>query len=277
MLNFNHLIRPVQSSDLQVPPPAPVRLNDRFQAYPDLQRVATGKASLSRGHEGESVKALQTALTDLGFYAGDSADGVYGAQTAQAVKNFQNNQNLPASGQVDQKTLMALNRIVPAPGVQLWQTPAKDQLSPSNDLGKLGKARVVIDLSEHRLFLYDDKNKVKKIYSVATGNPQHPDGRGQKTSTGVRVVNTKVLDPAPVAWALWPETRGRAFGTRLLDLSALDPKTGAISRIGEELHGTYARSSIGTDASHGCMRMQNEDIEEVYQQLKKGDLIKVQD
>jgi hypothetical protein len=267
------------------PVPAPAQaakkpsspLNARFQDLPELRDVAAGKGSLGLKSKGEAVKRLQTALTDMGFYCGDQADGAYGPQTATAVENFQSSCKLPVNGKMDQKTLLQLSQQAPQPGKKLWSDTHTDQRLPSNELGKLGKAKAVIDLSEHRLFLYDSHNAVKKVYSIAAGDPNHPDGKGQKTGTGIRKVLEKIDDPAPIAMQAWPESQGRAFGKRLLDLGAYDPQQGRWQDTTEELHGTYVSSSIGTDASHGCMRLQNEDIQEVYDQLRVGDLIKIQD
>ena len=63
----------------------------------------------------------------------------------------------------------------------------------------------------------------------------------------------------------------------MLDLKWYNAETGEITPSDEELHGTFNRLSVGKDASHGCMRMYNEDIEVLYQQLQKGDLIQVEE
>ncbi len=252
-------------------------LNPRFNEDSDLQAVLKGSA-LEAGSKGDGVLKVQSALADLGFYAGDKLDGAFGRQTATAVKNFQSSQKLPQTGRVDAKTLQALSKVVPEAGAKIWQQSGDQNLIPSNLLENGKRARAVVDLSEHRLFLFEeDSDKLKKVYSVATGNPNHPDGKGIKSTPGVKVVTSKNADPTEVANRLWPETKGKAFGTRLIDLSHQDPVTKEFKRSGVELHGTYARNSIGTDASHGCMRMLNEDIEEVFSELKKGDNIIVQD
>jgi len=53
---------------------------------------------------------------------------------------------------------------------------------------------------------------------------------------------------------------GNPLGTRWIGTSA--PAIG--------IHGTYASSSIGTAASHGCMRMHIPDVEELYDQVTLG-------
>jgi peptidoglycan hydrolase-like protein with peptidoglycan-binding domain len=57
--------------------------------------------------------ALQTALHTAGYYTG-AIDGVYGPETANAVKNLQKANNLPTTGWVDQATAAALDAAVVA-------------------------------------------------------------------------------------------------------------------------------------------------------------------
>ena len=236
-----------------------------------------GSKTLKTGSKGSDVQVIQETLGDMGFYIGDTADGKFGPKTALAIKNFQSSRKLPETGIVDKSTLQELINVAPPKGKKLWEAEIKDKnIIPSNDIGNGKKAKVVIDLSEHRLFLYNSDNTIRKVYSVASGKGGWADGRGGETQEGIKVINSKNNDPTEVSKKLWPETQGRAFGTRLLDLSWIDPKTGKLKASGEELHGTYARDSVGTNASHGCMRMLNEDIEEVFELLKKGDLVKVQ-
>lgn len=62
---------------------------------------------LSRGSKGEEVRKLQTALNRAG--ATLTVDGVYGAKTQQAVRNFQEDHNIkPLDGIAGPKTMEAL-------------------------------------------------------------------------------------------------------------------------------------------------------------------------
>lgn len=244
------------------------RQNARFSSA-QLQAVRQG-APLTMGAKGEGVQALQQALLDLGFAVNGGADGAFGLKTAQALRNFQASQHLSATGVLDAATLRALDEVAPAPGLKAWEDPnlsPKAYEAPQVVRGKT--SRVVVGLAQHRLFMFDANGKLEKILPVASGK------RGTDTDPGIKVVDGKLADPTGLARRLWPESGGRAFGKRLLGLSWLDPETGRTSSSGEELHGTYDRNSIGTDASHGCMRMYNEDIEEVYQQLRVGDVVVV--
>ena len=60
-----------------------------------------------RGSRGEEVKQIQTVLKDRQLYTGN-VDGIYGAQTEQAVIKFQKQMGLTADGIAGPKTLAAL-------------------------------------------------------------------------------------------------------------------------------------------------------------------------
>lgn len=66
--------------------------------------------TLKKGTIGEDVKALQKRLISLGYSCGpDGADGKYGNNTMKAVTQFQEDHNQTVTGEVDAKTLAALN------------------------------------------------------------------------------------------------------------------------------------------------------------------------
>lgn len=249
--------------------PAPLFQNSRFQ-HTGLNAALKGE-TIKFGAKGDSIKRVQNALIDMGFGLPAGADGHFGGQTLSALKAFQSSRGIAMTGEIDKKTLISLDKVSPAKGKKLWQDAKSAKLGAAA-VPKAGEknARVLVDLSEHRLTIYNDDGGVERVLPVAAG------AWGTATDVGTKIVYDKVADPSPIAWALWPESRGGAFGTRMLDLSWYDPDTGASWGSGEELHGTYARNSIGTDASHGCVRMQNEDIEWVYNKLSIGDIVVIQ-
>ncbi|MDO5022040.1 MAG: peptidoglycan-binding protein, partial [Eubacteriales bacterium] len=57
-------------------------------------------SSLSEGSSGDSVKALQEALKELGFHKG-KVDGKFGAATKKSVLSFQEKNKLPVNGVAD--------------------------------------------------------------------------------------------------------------------------------------------------------------------------------
>ena len=67
-----------------------------------------GSQALSKyGSSGSEVREIQTKLKNWGYYAG-SVDGVYGAETRNAVISFQKKNGLTADGICGTKTLAAL-------------------------------------------------------------------------------------------------------------------------------------------------------------------------
>ena len=70
-----------------------------------------------RGDRGETVRALQQALIALGVPVRGGADGVFGAGTAAAIGTFQTGRQLPATGQLDLPTAIALGLAPGSPPV----------------------------------------------------------------------------------------------------------------------------------------------------------------
>lgn len=120
----------------------------------------------------------------------------------------------------------------------------------------LGKT-IVVDISENRLFLYDGLRRAK-TYRVATGQPAYPTPVGSFEII-TKEVNPTWVNPARDTWgatepAEIPPGPGNPLGTRALALSA----------PGILIHGTPDDWSIGTHASHGCIRMHMWDVEELF-------------
>lgn len=242
--------------------------NQRFNDS-KLKAVISGK-TLKSGEKGQHVAKVQQALLDLGFALPSGADGAFGSQTKGAIKGFQTSQGLSPTGELDSKTMRALDEVAPAPGKKAWEDPnlSKKAYPAAQKVGDQ-YARVIVDKSEHRMFMYTTQGDLEHIYPVATG------ANGTETDTGTKIVTGKVSDPSSIGKKLWGNSK--AFGTKLLDLSWYDPSTGKTKASGEELHGTYVDTSIGTNASHGCIRMYNKDIEAVYKTLRQGDRVVVKE
>lgn len=66
--------------------------------------LIAGPAILMQGSKGAKVRELQARLKQLGRWVGDVTD-LYGSKTASAVKAYQTKRGLPATGEVDQRTM----------------------------------------------------------------------------------------------------------------------------------------------------------------------------
>jgi lipoprotein-anchoring transpeptidase ErfK/SrfK len=132
---------------------------------------------------------------------------------------------------------------------------------PTTTEADLGPA-ILVDISERRLYLYE-RGALAKTYGVAVGTPGHPTPRGEFEITQKRYMPT--WGNPGSAWAAnMPSYIGpgpnNPLGTRALNLNV----------GGIRIHGTNIDSSIGTAASHGCMRMHRWDIEELYERVDVG-------
>ena len=244
--------------------------NGAIQPPPGKQ-PPNGFQSLERGAHGAQVEAVQRALISLGFGLPAGADGDYGGQTVDAVTAFQSSVNLPLTGKLDSATYQKLHEIAPSQGKAIWEDPRASQSLPAPADAGGKKVRVLIDLSEHRLSVYDSVGKLQRVFPVASGAKSTP------TDPGIKVVCEKLADPTALAEKLWPKSKGTAFGKRLIDLNWYTPESGAQTVSDEELHGTYELDSIGSFASHGCVRLTNESIEWLYNNLQLGDVVLIRE
>lgn len=136
------------------------------------------------------------------------------------------------------------------------------RIEPEITKGELGQT-LVVDLSELRLSLYDGL-RLRKTYPVAAGQPEYPTPPGEWTVID-KAENPTWVNPAPDGWgAGLPATisggPSNPLGTRAIYLDA----------PGIRIHGTSSSSSIGTYASHGCVRMYMSDVEELYELVDVG-------
>jgi lipoprotein-anchoring transpeptidase ErfK/SrfK len=123
---------------------------------------------------------------------------------------------------------------------------------------------IVVHVDTNRLDLYEGF-QVARSWDVATAKP------GWITPTGEwtlyqKAENPTWHNPALDTWgaglpAVVPGGPGNPMGTRALYITA----PGLI-----RIHGTTSPDSIGRYASHGCIRMHNEQVEELYDLVPVG-------
>ncbi|MBN8724804.1 MAG: peptidoglycan-binding protein [Acidobacteria bacterium] len=101
------------ATDNVAAPTVPQLTNSRFASEPSLQTILQGGVVAKKS---EGVKQVQQTLVDLGFVVKGGADGVYGLGTRSAIQQFQREQNLAVTGQIDLATLLALDKAAPAAG-----------------------------------------------------------------------------------------------------------------------------------------------------------------
>jgi len=127
---------------------------------------------------------------------------------------------------------------------------------------RLGKT-LVVNVTKNMLSLYDGF-RVVRSYPVATAKAGFLTPDGAWSVVG-KVMNPTWHNPAPNGWGageplVIPPGPTNPLGTRALYLSA----------PGIRIHGTPSDSSIGTYASHGCIRMHIPDSEALYPLVPVG-------
>lgn len=119
--------------------------------------------------------------------------------------------------------------------------------------------RVVVSIPDRKLAVMEN-DRVIRTFEVAVGAPHSP------SPTGVFKVVNHIENPT---WYYKGQVvgpgKGNPVGTRWIGLSA----------PGYGLHGTNVPSSIGKNASHGCIRLRNSDVEQLFKLVEVGDQVEL--
>jgi lipoprotein-anchoring transpeptidase ErfK/SrfK len=156
--------------------------------------------------------------------------GVYDQNTYEAVKEFQLSQGIKPDGVVNDMIWNTLGRAV---------EPVSSKVLPP----PRGKISIIIDTSRRKLTVFSD-GEPYKTFPVALG---------------------KLETPSPIGnWKITRKARhwGTGFGTRWMGLNVPWGVFG--------IHGTNKPYSIGGYQSHGCIRMFNSHVEEMYPWIPVG-------
>jgi L,D-transpeptidase catalytic domain len=154
----------------------------------------------------------------------------------------------------------------PDPASSRIVRPARKVLKPriaSRDLKRRYGTIVTIDRAHFKLRLFK-RLKFSRSYGVAVGQSAYP------TPTGLYSITNKQVNPAWTApnspWA------GELAGTTTPGGSAANPLRarwmGIVNGVG--IHGTSQEYSIGSRASHGCIRMRVADVIDLYPRVPVG-------
>jgi hypothetical protein len=122
---------------------------------------------------------------------------------------------------------------------------------------------ILVRTGENRLYHYEN-GVLAKTYAVATGTPQYPTPKGNFQVVLKRFRPTWV-NPDPTGWGKSlpksiPPGPSNPLGTRAMNLNS----------PGIRIHGTTNIRSLGTAASHGCIRMAMPEVEELFEKVDTG-------
>ena len=124
-----------------------------------------------------------------------------------------------------------------------------------------GKFSILVDKSQNILILKDG-NDVVKVYHVSTGEKN-------STPVGTYKITSKLVDPV---WfnkgvVVPPESPQNVLGTRWLGFDI----------PGYGIHGTVEPDTIGQQVTAGCVRMKNQEVEEIYSLVPLGTQVTIVD
>ncbi|MEM1240171.1 MAG: L,D-transpeptidase [Cyanobacteria bacterium P01_H01_bin.26] len=142
---------------------------------------------------------------------------------------------------------------LPVAPAQKWPPPALDQ-----------PIELVLQLSERQLYVYRG-DTLETTFPVAVGRT------GWETPTGTFEVSYMLENPGwtnPFTGVQLPPGPQNPLGERWISFW-----TDGQNEIG--FHGTPNRESIGQAASHGCVRLYNEHVRELYDLVSPGTLVTV--
>lgn len=151
------------------------------------------------------------------------------------------------------------NALLPAAGVPL-RVVTRNEDGKASEVGRTFRqlsypaaTSIVVDKSDFRLY-YVKSDVLIETYPIAIGRP------GMETPTRLWKINSKyITDPYGV------------YGPRKMRLYAQSGSSWAYTAYG--IHGTNEPWVIGTKASHGCIRLYNRDILDLWPQVSLGTLV----
>ena len=159
-------------------------------------------------------------------------------------------------------------------------------------------SQIIVKVNQQKLYCCNDQGEVLTEYPVSTssfgignqnGSFKTPLGEhsiAQKIGDGCAVNEVfvgrtpqGVLDDLLAANKSLPED---IITTRILWLQGLEPGKNKGDGIDSYqryiyIHGTSEEEKIGTPASHGCVRMRNKDVIELFNQVDEGCKVLIQE
>jgi lipoprotein-anchoring transpeptidase ErfK/SrfK len=119
--------------------------------------------------------------------------------------------------------------------------------------------RLIVSIPDRRIVLMED-GQVVKVYPIAVGKQSTP------SPNGTFHIASRVVKPA------WYQP-GKMVGPG--PANPLGTRWMGLGYKGYGIHGTNMPKSIGKAASHGCIRMRNHDVEELFELVQVGDPVEL--
>lgn len=182
-------------------------------------------------------------IKDLGYYKKNSKTDEK-LNIRDAILLFQSNHNMSVTGSYDEKTKqMLITRLL----------SSKFSFNDKVNKAATDSTWIVVNKTTRVLTLYKGTTPIKK-YAVAVGNPS------SLTKSGKYEIVNKLINPDWGGGGFAKPVKGgipqNPLGSRWIGINRTDGSYG--------IHGTNSFYSIGKYISHGCIRMQNYCVEELF-------------
>ena len=156
----------------------------------------------------------------------------------------------------------------------------------------LDKAKIIVNISEQKLYLYKINDELIKNYPISTSKYGiGSKANSGKTPLGLHKIETKIGNDVPTGTifkgrkntgriANFNKENGDLVTTRIMWLKGLEAGKNLGKGIDSYkryiyIHGTAEESKIGQPASHGCIRMLNSDVIDLFNRVRKNTSVNI--
>jgi lipoprotein-anchoring transpeptidase ErfK/SrfK len=144
--------------------------------------------------------------------------------------------------------------------ILLLATPLSTFAQSPDSVGRNREKRLVLVSLSDRQMAVLDHGVVIAMFPLAIGADSSPSPSGEFQVVS-RVSNPTYYHPGRVILSC----KDNPLGTRWIRRGKKD----------HGIHGTNAPKSVGHAASHGCIRLRNRDIEQLFTKLRGGDMVQI--
>jgi len=149
------------------------------------------------------------------------------------------------------------------------------------------KLGVWVSVEDQQFYLIENGHILWTVPCSTAANGTGSKMNSKKTPLGWHLVSRKIGNDAPVGqvfrsraptkeiWKLGEDTKEDLVLTRILILDGLEPGKNKGGNVDSRkryiyVHGTNDEARIGTPASHGCVRLRNEDIITAFERIPEN-------
>ena len=175
-------------------------------------------------------------------------------QRAKEQRRFRNLRQWPKA----RLAALAALLLIGAAGT-MAQTRQPQNAKPVAEAKNESERRIIVSIPDRKLALIEN-GRVVKIYSIAAGAFDSSSPTGE-----FRIVRRLTAPTYYAPGVVIPPGPQNPLGPRWIGLNLK----------GYGIHGTNQPGSIGRYASHGCIRMRNRDVQELFELVREGDVVEL--